>query len=277
MRPEWRNRGPWAALRVSRIPRSPAETRHARRRSCVRKTTPSTSACSPRGFRPGGLGGCSRPTSSSRRSESVSSRRSSRAPPRSSQSTSHRPSSSSRARATPDSTRARRTRAPSRSRTARSISSFRTRPSTTSSRSATCAPRCGASTRPRAGRPARAHARQRDESARPAPECPPGVAAVAAPPRSVPDRRHMRPSAAPARASRGRLRGGSLARGHALPPACSLERLRRSIRAGLPENRAAVADATRAGYRPRGGIGYVGRGRWRGTFRTDLNSFIVHI
>jgi hypothetical protein len=41
-----------------------------------------------------------------------------------------------------------------------------------------------------------------------------------------------------------------------------------SIRAVLPENRAAVADAVRAGYRPLGRIGYVKLGRWRRPFRT---------
>jgi hypothetical protein len=51
----------------------------------------------------------------------------------------------------------------------------------------------------------------------------------------------------------------------------SAEGLTRSIRAVLPENRAAVADAARAGYRPSGRIGYVKLGRWRRTFRTDLS------
>jgi hypothetical protein len=46
------------------------------------------------------------------------------------------------------------------------------------------------------------------------------------------------------------------------------EGFERSIRAVLPENRAAVADAVRAGYRPLGRIGYVKLGRWRRAFRT---------
>jgi GNAT superfamily N-acetyltransferase len=44
------------------------------------------------------------------------------------------------------------------------------------------------------------------------------------------------------------------------------EGYRASIRAVLPENRAAVGDAERAGYRPAGRIGYVRLGRWRRPF-----------
>lgn len=47
------------------------------------------------------------------------------------------------------------------------------------------------------------------------------------------------------------------------------EGFERSVRAVLPENRAAIADAARAGYRPIGRIGYVRLGRRRRTFRTD--------
>lgn len=41
-----------------------------------------------------------------------------------------------------------------------------------------------------------------------------------------------------------------------------------SVRAVLPENRAAVADSARAGYRTIGRIGYVKLGPWRRAFRT---------
>ena len=68
-----------------------------------------------------------------------------------------------------------------------------------------------------------------------------------------------------------RRRGISLASQARLFEALRRDGNRRALRAVLPENRAAVGDATRAGFRPCGRIGYVGLGRWRRAFRTDLN------
>lgn len=65
-----------------------------------------------------------------------------------------------------------------------------------------------------------------------------------------------------------RRRGLSAASQAALFPALRSEGFAWSIRAILPENRAAVADAARAGYRPTGRIGYVKLGRRRRPFRT---------
>ena len=68
-----------------------------------------------------------------------------------------------------------------------------------------------------------------------------------------------------------RRRGISLASQARLFDALRREGHRRAVRAVLPENRAAVADAARAAFRPRGRIGYVRLGRWHRAFRTDLN------
>jgi GNAT superfamily N-acetyltransferase len=68
-----------------------------------------------------------------------------------------------------------------------------------------------------------------------------------------------------------RRRGISLASQARLFETLRGEGQRRVIRALLPENPPAVADARRAGYRPRGRIGYVKLGPWRRVFRTDMN------
>ena len=68
-----------------------------------------------------------------------------------------------------------------------------------------------------------------------------------------------------------RRRGISLASQARLFDLLRGEGYRRAIRAVLPENGAAVADALRAGFRPRGRVGYVKLGRWRRTFSPDLH------
>ena len=65
-----------------------------------------------------------------------------------------------------------------------------------------------------------------------------------------------------------RRRGISVASQARLFETLRHEGFRRSIRALLPENRAALRDAARAGYRKRGRIGYVKLGPWRRPFRT---------
>jgi GNAT superfamily N-acetyltransferase len=70
---------------------------------------------------------------------------------------------------------------------------------------------------------------------------------------------------------RARRRGISLASQARLFETLHGEGFRSAIRAVLLENRAAVGDAARAGYRPRGRIGYVKLGPWRREFRTDVN------
>jgi GNAT superfamily N-acetyltransferase len=66
-----------------------------------------------------------------------------------------------------------------------------------------------------------------------------------------------------------RRRGISVASQARLFETLRREGFRCSIRALLPENRAALRDAARAGYRERGRIGYVKLGPWRRPFRTD--------
>ncbi|MDQ3823160.1 MAG: hypothetical protein M3321_07960, partial [Actinomycetota bacterium] len=66
-----------------------------------------------------------------------------------------------------------------------------------------------------------------------------------------------------------RRRGISLASQARLFEALREDGHRRALRAVLPENRAAIADAVRAGFRPRGRVGYVKLGPWRRAFRTD--------
>jgi hypothetical protein len=63
-----------------------------------------------------------------------------------------------------------------------------------------------------------------------------------------------------------RRRGVSAVSQEALFPRLRDEGYRWSVRAVLPENRAAVADAARGGYVARGRIGYVGLGRLRRDF-----------
>lgn len=63
-----------------------------------------------------------------------------------------------------------------------------------------------------------------------------------------------------------RRRGLSLSTQAALFALLRDEGFRHVLRAVLPENRAAVGDAAKAGYRPLGRMGYVRLGRWRRTF-----------
>jgi hypothetical protein len=65
-----------------------------------------------------------------------------------------------------------------------------------------------------------------------------------------------------------RRRGISAASQARLFEALHAEGFQRAIRAVLPENRAAVADAARAGYRPARRVGYIKLGRKRWTFGT---------
>jgi GNAT superfamily N-acetyltransferase len=67
-----------------------------------------------------------------------------------------------------------------------------------------------------------------------------------------------------------RRRGISLASQAAVVEALRREGCRHFVRTVLPENRAAVADAARAGFRPCGRVGYVKLGPWKHVFRTDV-------